>query len=140
VVELHEGVEVGIRHLLPGELDVAADAAPVAPAGAAVGGLHDAGAAAGHHREAGAGEALAQPFGQLVVAVVLVEARRAEHGDAGAEAAQRAKALQELREDAEGASELRATGAPAAEQLLLGAAARPVGPAAGLEVVGRHRA
>ena len=58
--------------------------------------FHHARAAAGHHREAEADERAADLARQRVVAVVLVETRRAEHRDARSNEMQRAKAADEV--------------------------------------------
>src|SRR5262249_61244926 len=74
--------------------------------GPVVGRRRDGGAGARHHREAIAGETRSEFTRELVVAMGLREARRAEHGDAGADEVQGAEAANELAEDADGAGEL----------------------------------
>ena len=81
-MELQADVDVGIERLLVGELDVASNRGRAHVVRAAVGGLHDARPAAGHDGESGAAQAPAHFAGHLVIPVVLLEAGRAEDGDA----------------------------------------------------------
>ena len=106
VAEGDPAVEIAIRLLLGRQLDVAADRAATRLARPAIGGLHDARPAAGHHREAGAHELSSDLAAELVVGMVLPEARRAEDGDARTHEVKDAEAPHELEEDAYGADEL----------------------------------
>src|SRR4029453_1891530 len=94
-------IEVRIRLLLLGQLDVAADGAPARLAGAAIRRFHDPGPAAGHHREPGARQPRAELAAEIVVRMISLEAGGAEHGDARADEVQRAEAAHELAEDAD---------------------------------------
>ena len=117
MAEVHHDVEVGVGALLLRELDVAADGEAARVLRAAVGGLHDAGAAAGHDGEAGVGQAGADIAGELVVAMVLLEARGAEDGDARADEVELAEAAHHLEEDLDGEPELEAARLRAGEEL-----------------------
>jgi hypothetical protein len=117
MLHLDELVQVRVRFLLLGEVDVAAYAQAAGLLGAPIRRLHDARAAAGHDRIAGVGERRAQVTGHAVVLMALVEAGGAEHGDAGLLEVEAFEAPQELEEDLYGAFEIGlATTSPRQEQ------------------------
>ncbi len=98
-MEVDRHFQVIVSPLLLRQIDVAANGASARFFRAPRRRLHDARPAAGHHREARLRQ---QPPGlpaELVVAVPLVETRRAEHRHARPDEVQLAKAVDELQED-----------------------------------------
>ena len=87
--------------------------------GAAIGRLHDSRAAARDRGEAGAREQSPRLARLPVVAVVLGEARRAEHRHAGADEVHPAERADELGEDPKGAPEFLEPGQRPAQELAL---------------------
>src|SRR5665647_935519 len=81
VSEVHERVDVGVRALLEGQLDVAADRTTPTFLRALVRRLHDARSRPGDDGEAGEGEQARRLLGREILWVVRRGARRAEDRD-----------------------------------------------------------
>jgi hypothetical protein len=119
MLHLNKSIQKGVRFLLLRETDAAAYAQATRILCATVRCFHDTRAAAGHDSVAGVGERRAQVTGQPVVFMVLIEARGAEHGDAGRREVKTLEATQELEKDLYGAFQVSlATTSPRQEQLL----------------------
>src|ERR1019366_5009369 len=121
-------IEVGVRLLLAGELDVRAHRVPAGLLRAAVGRLHEPGPSAGHHGEARLGEPPADLPCEVVIGVPLAEARGPEHRHAGADEVQLAEATHALPEDVQRLTELCPTRARALQELPLRVAPGALAP------------
>src|SRR5439155_12793441 len=89
-------IEIGIRRLLGGQLNVAADRAATDLFGAAVCRFHNARSTPGHHSESQPRNCRAHFSSQLVMRIVGLNARRAEHGHAWTDEVERAKSAQKI--------------------------------------------